>query len=492
MKEIKAIKNIRESFKTRQVKYGGYAALITLAVIIGLILVNLLVGQFSLQVDMTSTSIFSLSEQTVQMLETIKTPVKFYGLWRPGEKFALPNNRDLVEDATTVINLYLSKHSNMTLELIDPDRNPGFVARYDKDKTGISRGSLIVEGEKGFRVIRPYDMYNISQSQAGVEINGVTLERRITSALLFAGTGTTPVVYEVTGHGEIAISALGLQDLVERENYSLRSLNLLTSAIPSDASAIIMINPQRDLNQAEADKLLDYLEKGGRFLIMADYNIGDLSNMNRVLASYGIAFEFGIVIEAENSYMINLPFTEIPDMADHDITKPLANKSNTPVLLQGAMALRELGTKRRTVEVKPLMTSSPRSFLRTDLNEASPSRIASDISGPLILGMTAMDPSWVDPNNPVPQARIVAIGCGSLLPIAVQLGVDANRDLFMNSFSWLGDRPENITIRAKSLYILPMRLTLVQIIVFGVLFIFVIPVGLFTGGFVNWLKRRHL
>ena len=484
MKEFKAIKSIRESFKTKQVKHGGYAVLITLAVIVGLILVNLLMGQFSLQLDLTSSRIFSLSEQTLQVLNNIKGPVKFYGLWRPGEES---------QDIMAVVKLYLSKGSNISMEVIDPDRNPGFVARYDREKAGIQRGSFIVEGEKGFRIIRPYEMYDISQSQqGGMSITGVSVERRITSALLFAGSGVTPVVYEISGHGEIPISALGLQDAVERENYTLKPLNLLTSSIPQDASALIMNNPQRDLASSEAEKLLDYLENGGRFLIMADYNIGDLSNMNGVLASYGIAFEYGIVIETDNSYMVNLPFTEIPDIADHDITGPLANKNNTPVLLQGAMALRELDTKRRSVEVKPLMTSSPRSFLRTDLNESSPDRTASDIPGPLILGMTATDPSWVDPSNPVPQARIVAIGCGSLLPIAVQAGVDANRDLFMNSFSWLQDRPENITVRSKSLYVLPLRLNLVQIIIFGVLFIFVIPVGFFAGGFVNWLKRRHL
>jgi len=84
IKDIQGIKNIRESFKTRQVKYGGYAVLITLALITGLILVNLLAGQFSLQVDMTSSRLFSLSDQTLQVLNNVKTPVRFYGLWRPG------------------------------------------------------------------------------------------------------------------------------------------------------------------------------------------------------------------------------------------------------------------------------------------------------------------------------------------------------------------------------------------------------------------------
>jgi ABC-type uncharacterized transport system involved in gliding motility auxiliary subunit len=106
-----------------------------------------------------------------------------------------------------------------------------------------------------------------------------------------------------------------------------------------------------------------------------------------------------------------------------------------------------------------------------------------------MIGVAVTDPSWIQGDEP--QARIVAIGGGSLLSLAVR-GFDANRDLFMNSLTWLQDRPENITVRSKSLYLLPMRVNLVQVIVFGVLFIFVFPMAFFITGFVTWLRRRHL
>ena len=485
MKEIKGIKHIRESFKTRQVKYGGYAVLITLGVIVGLILVNLLIGQFTPQLDMTQSKLFSLSEQTTQVLAQVKTPVKFYGMWKPGEES---------QDVMPVVNLYLAKNKNITLQVIDPDQNPGFVTKYDPDKKGISRGSLIVEGDKGFRVIAPYDMYDFTQNQQGQSsVTGISVERRITSALLFAGTGNTPIVYELTGHGETALSSLGLVDTVERENYTLQSLNLLVASMPSDASAIIMNNPKRDLTSDEANKLLDYLGNGGRFLVLADYNIGDLTNLNTVLASYGVRLDYGIVHEIDPNYVALDPRTEWPDLPNHEITQPLSDKSRTPVVLLEAMSLSQLDTVRRTIDIKPLMTSSARSFLRTDLNESSINKVASDIAGPLTLGMAVADPGddWIDPNKPQPQTRIVIIGCGNLLPIASQ-GFDANRDIFMNSLTWIQNRPETISVRSKSLFILPLRLNLIQLIIFGGVFILIIPVAFFVTGFITWLKRRHL
>jgi ABC-type uncharacterized transport system involved in gliding motility auxiliary subunit len=78
-----------------------------------------------------------------------------------------------------------------------------------------------------------------------------------------------------------------------------------------------------------------------------------------------------------------------------------------------------------------------------------------------------------------------------MLHLAAQ-GIDGNRDLFMNSLTWLQDRPENITVRARSLFLLPLRMNLAQIVMFGGLFILIIPAVFFIAGFVTWLKRRHL
>ena len=480
---IKGIKNIRESFKTRQVKYGGYATLITLAVIVGLILLNLLAGQLkTLQVDLTESKLFSLSEQTIQVLDQVNTPVVFYGLWRPGME-----NQNVMP----VINLYLSKNRNIRLDVIDPEKNPGFVMRYDKERKGIPWGSLIVEGDKGFKIISPQDMYDFTQmQQGGSSVTGIAAERRITSALLYVGTGTTPIVYETTGHDEIPLSNLGLVDTVERENYALNSVNLLVSPVPSNAAGLVINYPRRDISSGEAEKLLDYLESGGRLLIMADYIARDLGNLNTVLASYGVKLDYGIVHEADPNYYTMDPRLSIPDMADHDITKPLADKSRTPVVLPMPLSISTLDTKKRTTEVTPLMTTSPKAFLRTNLDETSTTRVSSDIPGPLTLGVAIKEPSWIQNNEP--QARIVIIGSGSILPFYAQYGMEGNRDLFMNSFAWMQDRPETISVRSKSLFLLPLRLNMVQIIIFGALFIFIIPVAFFVSGLVTWLRRRHL
>ena len=139
----------------------------------------------------------------------------------------------------------------------------------------------------------------------------------------------------------------------------------------------------------------------------------------------------------------------------------------------------------------PLFSSSSNSFLRTDMEEETFSQINTDIPGPIVLGMTAIDPYWIDPNQPLaPQTRIVAIANGSFLEF-IHIS-PSNLDIFMNSIAWLENRPETLTVRSKSMFILPLDLNTLQIIIFGIIFIIIIPLGFFIYGFVIWLKRRHL
>jgi ABC-type uncharacterized transport system involved in gliding motility auxiliary subunit len=474
--------NIFESLHTRYVKYGGYAALVTIALIIALILVNLIFQQFSPQFDLTENQLFSLSEETVKVIENLDGPVTIYGLWQQGGE-----NTQIKE----VVDLYTAKSRNIRLEVVDPDKNPGLLAKFDKDSQGLPTGALIVEGPKGFKVLSVYDMYDISYANPqSPQITGLAVERRITSALLFSASGETPAVYEISGHNEIPLGNLGMQDLIERENYSLGQLNLILSEIPEDASILVLNSPRSDFSPGETEKLLRYLEGGGRLLVLMDYRSQETPNLDEMLRSYGIRFDYGVLIEPNQNYNTGSPYQIVPDMASHDITTPLT-ESRIPVVLPLARGISQLDMRRRTIGLTPFLSSSGDSYLRTDLENNAQFTVAGDLPGPLSLGMAVMDPQYVQNNEP--QARIVAIGCGALLePINLYSQIPGNLDLFMNSLTWLENRPESLSIRSKGLMIFPMRITGMQMIIFGILFVVIIPLAFFIAGFITWLRRRHL
>ena len=484
-KNISGLEKIRESFSTRHVKYGGYAALISLGVLIALLMLNLLIGQFPIQLDLTRNQIFSLSDQTLEILDQLDSPIKFYGLWTPGTE------NPVVMDT---ISQYLSRSRHITLDILDPDRNPGFTMRYDRERRGISQGSIIVEGDMGFRLITPFEMFDFF-NMGDLSVTDVMVERRISNAILFVGTGTTPVIYELTGHGQTSLSFFGIYEYLDRENYDMRQINLMLSDIPDDATVIVIYGPQRDLAPMEADKLLEYLDNGGRLMVFADYNIRELTNLNRVLASFGIAYNYGIVHERDPSYFTMMDSSVVlPDVIEHDITNALLNKERTPIMFITAMSISELPTRRRQTEVIPLLHSSSGAFLRSDLNITAADVIGGDTLGPHIYAVAVEDPGtgWINPMDPEPQTRIVAFGDANILMTALRLGIPANMDLFMNSLTWLHDRQETGSVRSRSHIVGPMHLTMTNVITYGVLFIGVIPIAFFVSGFVVWLKRRHL
>lgn len=472
---------ITQSLKTRQVKYGGYAALITLVVVIGLIFANLIIQTLAPQFDLTHNKLFSLSEQTAQVLETIKSPVTIYGLWEPGKES---------QQVKEVLDKYTAKSKNISLEIIDPDKNPGLVMKYDKTKEGIEKGSLIIEGEKGFKVLSSMDLYDVNYANPqNPQITGFSVERRVTGALLYVSSGVTPVIYEITGHKGKALFDLAMKPVIERENLDIQQINLLQTEIPEDASCLIINGPKEDLSKGETEKILSYLEKGGRLLLLADFQAGPAPNLNSMLGSYGIQFDYGVVVEMNKNYNTGNPFHAAPDMGDHEIVRPM-REQNTPVILQFAEGLRILDVKRRTVEIEPLLSTSNSSFLRVDLSNNSPSLAGTDKPGPVLVAAAVKETLDYEKKT---ETRIVVVGSGTLLePLSLFGQVPGNTDLFMNGVTWLQDRPETIAVRSKSLITMPMNVSGLEMALFGLLFVMIIPLALFGAGLFVWLKRRHL
>lgn len=470
-----------ESLETRQVKYGGYAAIITLAVIIGLVLVNLIFQQLSPQFDLTQNKLFSLSDQTQQVLGKLDEPVTIYGLWEPGKES---------QQIKEVLDNYASRSKNIHLHIVDPDTNPGLMMKYDREGRGMDKGSLIVEGSKGFRVIRMMDMYDVNyMNPQNPQITGFSVEKRVTDALLYVSTGITPVIYEITGHKEVSLIDMMMKDTVERENYELKQLNLMQSEIPEDAAALVINSPSTDYDSGETEKILTYLEGGGKLLIAMDFRTGLATNLNDMLASYGLKFDFGLVIELDKNYNTGNPFHVIPDFGNHEIVAALQERK-TPAILSLSRGLSILDMKRRTIEVEPLLASSRNSMLRIDLSSDSPALQETDQPGPILMGVAVREQLEDDPQK---ETRIVAFSCGEILSPLDPFGqVPGNIDLFMNGITWLEDRQETLSVRSKNLMTMPLYLGGWQIVIYALLFVGVIPLALFGAGLFTWLRRRHL
>jgi ABC-type uncharacterized transport system involved in gliding motility auxiliary subunit len=124
-----------------------------------------------------------------------------------------------------------------------------------------------------------------------------------------------------------------------------------------------------------------------------------------------------------------------------------------------------------------------------------------DLTGPVSVGVATSVPSTTEPpkpaadgakpeeNLPKPETRVAAIG-DSDFAANNYLGIEGNRDLFMNTVNWLAQQESLISIRPREAS--DRRLTLTENIRSAIFYlsIFIIPAAVLGTGVFSWWRRR--
>ena len=164
-----------------------------------------------------------------------------------------------------------------------------------------------------------YSSYSYSNDLVGFDAEG-----QLTSAIEYVTmeADELPVIYQITGHDESSIGS-DFQSAVEKANMSLSSIELLNEeSVPDDASAIIINAPQKDFNEADAQKVIDYLKAGGKAIIVGSYTDADMPNFDSILATYNVQLTKGVISEndAQHYYKMGGPFYLLSDVNSSDYT----------------------------------------------------------------------------------------------------------------------------------------------------------------------------
>ena len=118
-----------------------------------------------------------------------------------------------------------------------------------------------------------------------------------------------------------------------------------------------------------------------------------------------------------------------------------------------------------------------------------------DKKGPIAIGSavsaaaTAAPPKPGDADAPKPETRVVVIGDSDFAANA-GLGIQGNRDLFMNTVGWLSQQENLISIRPKEADDRRITLTATQQANITWLSLLIIPAFIFGTGIYTWWRRR--
>lgn len=477
------MKNMKEQLQSSKMKYGGYAAVITFVIIVGIIVVNLVIQQLGWQVDLTDNSVYTLSRQSRDILDDLEEDVTIYYL----------AGRNQIDDRILeALDLYAQASNRVDIEIVDPEADPVFAAQYDPQGEGLRNGSVIVATEDQFRTIQAVDLFSVDRrNPQAPQILGLNVERRVTNALIFVGTGNTPIVYQTTGHGEINLTTGGafrrLGEQFENANFEVRSLNLAQAPqVPDDAAIVAIMRPRTDISALEAEKLGAFLADGGKAFFALEFSDQEYPNIGSILERYGLATPVAVVLDPDRNFNNGQPVELWPELQETAITTPLID-ADYRVFTPLARPVVELDTQPRGVEVTPLLVTSEQSFFRTDLTEQNLERGSGDTRGPVNIAVQAIEREFTTSDE---ISRIVVVGDSNFIEFVDQ--VNGNLDFLLNSFGWLEDQEQTLSIRPATTLQFPMSLNAMQQLIFGGVFVVVIPLAILVAGLVVWLRRRHL
>lgn len=471
---------LKKTLQSRAMKNGAYASAMCALMVVLVVVVNLFVGALPeryTQLDLTDNSVYSLSDETKKLCESLDGDITLYYLARTGG-----------EDSRTLslLQQYADLSSHIQVVQKDPVLYPTFGNQYDA--ADASLGSVIVDGGDRYRVVDYTDLYqqtiNYETYQYETSFDG---EGQITSALAYVSSDTLPKIYIVQGHGESGISST-LSDGLTRQNMETDSLNLLTvDAVPEDADALLINAPTKDLSEDEAAKVTSYLESGGTLMLVTnygEYSAAEMPNLTAIAADYGLSAQEGIVIEGDsNAHLNQYPYYILPTLESHDITAPLLEEgSNVLVPLAHGIAIAD--TLPDNVTAQALMTSSDQAYCKVDAYESnSLEKADGDLDGPFHLAAVA--------ENSATGARLVWLPTSYLLDADTDSLVSgANSDLVLNSFAWLVNSQQSISIHAKDLTMNTITVPANVGNLLGLSITILIPAVLIGVGVGVWLRRR--
>lgn len=468
---------LKQMFSARRFRAGGYATFAAAVVIAIAVLVNMVVGALPAdvtQIDVTSQALYTLSDQSRQIVRALDRDVTLSLLAYTGQED---------ESVTKLLDRYAALSDHVKVEYVDPAVNPKVLEKY-KDEALYANSVIVTCGEK-YRFVSYQDIFQTDYSNyyynGSVEttFNG---EGALTSAIHYVASDDLPKVYSLTGHGEKTLSA-SLEDLVEEDNLELTELSLLSlEQVPEDADCVLIYAPSSDLSADEAQLLTDYLDAGGDVMLITDYIVGGaMPNLMQLTKRMGMQPREGIVVEGDGSRSLRgYAYYLLPYLGTHEITTPIS-EAGYYLLMPMAQGILETGEGSATVT--SLMNTSGKAYAKAaGYDMTTTEQEDGDATGPFDVAMASEDG----------EAHMVWATSASMLEDGIdQVVSGANGDFFLNALNWMCEQEESISIRAKPLSSETLTLSSRDASLWSAVVVGVVPVALVAVGVVIWFRRKR-
>lgn len=456
---------ILSAMASRMTRYSSNVAMAILLALVIMVLLNFLSARHFSRIDTTESKTFSLSEQTLKVINNLTKDINVTAFYTENHY-----RRRIAQD---ILNEYAQKSNKIRVTYIDPASKPGLASAYQIK----SDGTVIFElGDKKESVVS-------YQNE----------EQDFTSAILKLTSDKQKKIYFLDGHGEKDIDGYDQEDYsnlkkrIEAENYLVEKFVLARqTSVPEDCSVLVIAGPKNPLLPQEENAIIEYLNRGGKAIIMVDPSPSP--SLSNILNRWGVDIHEDIVLDGFGQTMFGDPSVPVTIKYEyHLITNPISRMMTFFPMARSISAKKD---KSENLEVVELVKTSNDSWGETDLESLLSRRRVERNEGQDHIGPVSIAVAVTQKSKDKERRVLVAFGDSDF--VSNNYLEQGNPNLFMNSLNWLAEDEELISIRPKDTEQMAMvqKLTGRELRFVTLVSIFAVPIILLIIGGRVWWKRR--
>jgi len=326
----------------RSLQYGSNV-LVQVIVFIAIVgLLAFITTRRHFRTDWTENKLFSLADQTEKLVSGLEKEVKATAFYRSSEQRGA---QDLLDE-------YTFRSGNFKYEFVDPDEKPQIARQYN------------------------INQYNTVILESGVKRETVEdlNEANLTNAIVKVTREQDKVIYFLTGHGERSISEEGPEgykgaaEAIKNENHILRELNLVRKigegkGIPDSCTILVIAGPKTNFFPAEADTIKNYVDKGGKLLILLDPEWPD--GIGSFLENYKVTVGKDMVVDASGMGRLFGAGPGMPLVTNYDQSIPITKDFSVMTFYPYTSSITPMEDK-DGFEIKALLKTSENSWAEKD------------------------------------------------------------------------------------------------------------------------------
>ena len=436
------------SFWSRQI--GGRStslyvmSLASALVVIGAVVsVNVYVAQRPVEWDLTKDKIYTLSDQTQQVMGSLRQRVQVYAFLRNTEPYYAAIKETLERYATL--------SPEFSFQMVDP-----IIDAQLAQKFGIQA--------EGARVV-------IESGERSVQVKEVS-EETLTNSIVEVTNRVAKKVHYLTGHGELdvtnsteALGAKAFQDAVSAEGHQLVPLNLAlletkpqakvdldgpvdkAFRFPPEVKVLVIAGAQRPLLEPERQALEDFLARGGRLIALLDpmVNIG----LDDLFLKWGIIVDDTVMVDTNPmGQMMGLGAVTPLIIPVPDVTHPIIENLGLTVF-HTSRTVRVSPEASAGLEVVGLLRGGESAWGEAKLEDDTAEQTEDDIYETTVAVLS--EKSHKNPSLELlsDSTRLLVLG-DSDIATNQHLTIQSNVDFLMNGLNYLMEDEALLTIRPKS------------------------------------------